>query len=570
MAKFGERFLLGFTSPRTPQLIQEYIKVIEKNNLDDVPYNKEFQENFYTVLSKAQVADQVAGQAKDKALAGRDKLTRMPQALGFFITQNGKNFKITEAGHLLKDEDLFEDVLLHQILKFQLPSVLHREKESNLGRFKIKPFLEILRLIYTLEYLTYKELLIFGMTLTDYRNFDKTVMEIKEYRNKRLKAKKEKLSLREFDYSIHLKVFTDLYKDIIEAGNIKTRETETTTSEEYMKKKINNWGDYTDSIFRILRATELVVFTKGRSLSISPARKEEVEYILENVPRDILSDQISRERFDKYITNPYIPQLLNDNKENLINSLVELGSVGDISEDIFKLKKRLHYQRNLKKLEKVNDQTLVLKSRHEEDIKDILEVFQAISNKEIEPASMRPTFFEWNIWRAMTMINHGNVVGNFVVDDSGMPVSTAGGGKSDIVGDYGDFNIGIEVTLSTGKKQYEMESEPVTRHIGEMQVKKTTFGIFIADKLHETVINHFYTVSHQNSKIYNGIVNVIPLNTKTFIKFFEKAARKDIQPHALLSIHEHSLKISKQMLIDDKTEEDWHESVINKIFEIVT
>ena len=84
------------------------------------------------------------------------------------------------------------------------------------------------------------------MTLTDYRNFDKTVMEIKEYRNKRLKAKKEKLSLREFDYSIHLKVFTDLYKDIIEAGNIKTRETETTTSEEYMKKKINNWGDYTD------------------------------------------------------------------------------------------------------------------------------------------------------------------------------------------------------------------------------------------------------------------------------------------------------------------------------------
>ncbi|HAP5327189.1 TPA: hypothetical protein IUZ41_003502 [Enterococcus faecalis] len=46
MAKFGERFLLGFTSPRTPQLIQEYIKVIEKNNLDDVPYNKEFQENF--------------------------------------------------------------------------------------------------------------------------------------------------------------------------------------------------------------------------------------------------------------------------------------------------------------------------------------------------------------------------------------------------------------------------------------------------------------------------------------------------------------------------------------------
>lgn len=56
---------------------------------------------------------------------------------------------------------------------------------------------------------------------------------------------------------------------------------------------------------------------------------------------------------------------------------------------------------------------------------------------------MRPTFFEWNIWRAMTMINHGKVKGNFTVDDSGMPISTAGGGKSDIIGDYGKFNIGI-------------------------------------------------------------------------------------------------------------------------------
>ena len=33
MAKFGERFLLGFTSPRSPQLISDYIKIIKKYNL---------------------------------------------------------------------------------------------------------------------------------------------------------------------------------------------------------------------------------------------------------------------------------------------------------------------------------------------------------------------------------------------------------------------------------------------------------------------------------------------------------------------------------------------------------
>lgn len=63
-----------------------------------------------------------------------------------------------------------------------------------------------------------------------------------------------------------------------------------------------------------------------------------------------------------------------------------------------------------------------------------------------------------------------------------------------------------------------MEGEPVSRHIGEMQVEKPTFGIFIADSLNETVINHFYTLSHQKSKIYNGYYNEAWRIRKWFIK----------------------------------------------------
>lgn len=569
MARFGERFLLGFTSPRTPKLISEYIKVIEKNNLENLPYDTSFQEKFYMVLSEAKVAGEEAGTAKDKALAGRDKLTRMPQALGFFITQRNKKFQVTEAGKLLKDEDLFEDVLLHQILKFQLPSPLHKESESNAGKFRIKPFLEIIRLIDELGYLSYKELMIFGMTLTDYRNFEKVIEKIKKYREQRGVIKQQKKSLRVFDYETQLSVFKELYADIIQAEDFKTRETVTKTAEAYMKKKLSNWGDYTDSIFRILRATGVVVFSKGRTLTLSSERSSEIKYILENIDREIVSVDMKREDFDLYISNPYKPLLLNDDKDNLINTLRSIGSFGDNDEDIYVLKHRLNQQRNLKKQEKVESESLKLKKRYQADIDDILQTFEAISNREIEPASMRPTFFEWNIWRAMTMINHGDVRGNFVVDDSGMPVSTAGGGQSDIVGDYGEFNIGIEVTLSTGQKQFEMEGEPVSRHIGEMQVKKPTFGLFIADVLNESVINYFYTLSHQKSKIYNGTVDIIPMNTTTFIEFFKQATNKDINPKDLFSIHEHSIQVSKQMLIEDKTEDDWYKSVIKKVFTVV-
>ena len=240
-----------------------------------------------------------------------------------------------------------------------------------------------------------------------------------------------------FDYETQLNVFKELYNDIIQLGDFRTRETETKTAEEYMKKKLRNWGDYTDSIFRILRATGVVVFSKGRTLTISSERIDEIKYILKKVDREIVCTDMNRNDFDLYISNPHEPILLNDNKDSLIKTLESIGSFGNNKEDIYVLKHRLNQQRIFSKQKKVDDETLRLKARSKEDIEDILQTFEAISQKEIEPASMRPTFFEWNIWRAMTMINHGKVKGNFTVDDSGMPISTAGGGKSDIIGEIG-------------------------------------------------------------------------------------------------------------------------------------
>lgn len=571
MATFGERFLLGFTSPRNPRLISQYVKVIEKHNLDGMKYDINFQELFYDVLSKEKVAGVETGTAKDKALAGRDKLTRMPQALGFFITQSNKNFKITDAGNLLKDDNLFEDVLLHQMLKYQLPSPLHKEKQNNKNYFRIKPFLELLRLIDKLDYLTYNEFLTYGMTFTHYKNFDNVVRYIINYRNIRKIVKQQNQSLREFDHQNRVNIFKILYKDILATGNYNTRESRTTTAEQYVNKKMRNLFDYADSIFRVLQASGIVVFSGGRSLRINPKRKDEVNYILKNVSREILPIDTKRDQFDKYISDPCQPILLNDSKENILVALSKLGDTSsNHKQDIYELKAKLNKLRDEQKHNLVLQQVSELKTKRDTDINDIINTFKQISNKEIEPASMRPTYFEWNVWRAMTMINHGNVVGNFIVDDLGNPISTAGGGKSDIIGDYGSFKIGVEVTLSTGMKQYDMEGEPVVRHIGELQQKGPAFGLFIADTLNDNVINHFYLTSLANSDIFKGRVDVIPMDTKTFINFFEKAVKKDLTPNDLLKIHNHSLNTSMQNLMSGKTEKNWHESVLNNINNIVS
>ncbi|GHU42639.1 hypothetical protein FACS1894193_08330 [Bacilli bacterium] len=568
MANFGERFLFFSTSPRNPFLIKKYIEIIGENKLEGRIYDSSLQADFYQFLSKAKVAGQEAGGAKDPTFAGRDKLTRSPQALGFLITQNNKPFEVTRAGKLLENDALFEDVLLHQLLKFQLPSKLHQEKESNRGFFCIKPFLELLRLVDTLGYLTYQELQIFGMTLTDYRKFEDVVGKIGKFREDR-EIVRGTISLSKFAEDKQIEVFSELYADIISSKKFKTRESKTETEEKFTKKKLRNLSDYTDSIFRALRATGLIVFTKGRSISISKERQNEVDYILKHIKRDIEPIDMSRAVFDDYISNPELPKLLNDNIEIISKEISQQGIEVSDDSDIYELKSILNEIRKQKRQLIFNRQIVELKKKSSEDIADIIEMYQDISNKEV-PKSMRSTLFEWNTWRAMTMINHGHIVGNFIVDDSGMPISTASGGQGDIVGYYGDFNIVIEVTLSTGSRQYEMEGEPVTRHVGELQKMSdnTTFGLFIADKLNDTVINHFYVTTNTVSKVYNGKVVVIPISTSQFIDFFKKASQIELEAEKLLTINSFSKERAKLALMKEETEEEWHKDVLEYIMSI--
>lgn len=568
MSVFKERFLFFSTSPRNPRLIVDYIKVAENSGLDGKEYNESLQKSFYNVLSSKKVAGQVAGNAKDEAFAGRDKLTRAPQALGFFITQSKKPFKITEAGKLLTEPSLFEDVLMHQLLKFQLPSKLHSESRYNAGRFNIKPFLELIRLIDTMGYLTYQEFLLYGMTLTDYRNFSNIVNEINLFRSERDLVKKSKKSLKSFFAKKQVERFEYLYSDLIIDEQFKTRESKEKSYVNYKKTKLSNWNDYADAYFRALRESGLIVMTQGRSMKISPVRQREVDYILKTVPRDILPVNISREQFDSYITNPNIPSLLNDNLDELKQQLLDEGVQVPLNTSVYIMKHKLSDIRNERKRTLVSEQITELKKRDQKNIDDILQMYQLISDDEVVD---RSTMYEWNTWRAMTMINHGKIEGNFKLDDEGMPRAVASGGNSDIIGKYGEFNIAVEVTLSTGKRQYDMESEPVTRHVGELQAELgvPTYGLFIADKLNANVVDHFWTTSILKHKVYNGRVTIIPMDTQTFITFFKHAVSHDVKPEKLREIVEYAQHRARETMINDDNEDVWHKDVLNFLLDSV-
>ena len=73
---------------------------------------------------------------------------------------------------------------------------------------------------------------------------------------------------------------------------------------------------------------------------------------------------------------------------------------------------------------------------------DVMTIFTDIKSDSLYDA---PLMLEWNTWRAMTMLDGGNVKANLKWDDRGQPMSTAQGNMADIICDYGDFGLAVEV-----------------------------------------------------------------------------------------------------------------------------
>ena len=66
-----------------------------------------------------------------------------------------------------------------------------------------------------------------------------------------------------------------------------------------------------------------------------------------------------------------------------------------------------------------------------------------------------------------SQLPHVRVIPNYACDDTGLPTSTAGGGKGDIECYEYDKGILVEVTMAEGRNQTMMEIWPIDRHLGE-------------------------------------------------------------------------------------------------------
>ena len=554
MATIKSPCLFFVTSPRTPFKMREEIALLVREFAGDRWIaNTSLQAAFMRRLARMPEFEGGYNQ-NDPALSARDRITRGPKALGFV---NLDKIALSPAGENFLDDDLAEEALLRQVLKFQLPSPFHKANPKIGKTFCAHPYLEILRLVHDLGRLAFDELCLFGMQLTDWHDFVKTAESIRQFR---IQKNAHKGQYKKWIRSERDRIVAEVFAREIAEDCIKTRESRQASLSKFISTKAGNMRDYADACLRYLRATGLVtVSNPGRTISIIESRRDEVEYILATVGRDpvFVSDE---ENYRKWLFDANSPVLLTDDRKTLEDKAVVCGAVVSVAEaksvTVTGLKKRIKRTHEIQREAIVNSQITELKSFAKYD--EVVGIFDSIKSKEVYDP---PLALEWNAWRTMTMMDGGDIRANLTFDDAGNPLSTAPGNNADIVCDYGSFIITVEVTMMTGNKQFDAEGEPVARHLGIIKAKtgKDAFCLFVAPRINASTISHFFMLHRTNVKYYGGKSVVIPLTLDRFVGMLTQSKNNGSipSPDKLRSFCEYSMSAANAAA----DEEEWYATI---------
>jgi len=549
MAQINSRLIFITTSPRTHEKMVPEIKVLI-DHFEGKVWNAQSQRSFMEVLRDKEFFN--GNGAKDPAFSARDRINRGPKALGF--VKLSPYISPTEAGLSFINARNKDEIFLRQLLKFQVPSPYHIPS-SNAAKFWIKPYLELIRLIRVLGTLKFDELQIFGLQLTDWHNFDKIIAKIEHFRSSYAISTD---NYRTFRHKYLLNELSTVYADRISNGLTKTRESRENTINSFLETQARNTRDYADACFRYLKATGLInVSHSGKSLSIIPERAKDVDFILSTIERDPIIFE-NESAYVTYLGNATLPLLLTDNKASLIERLNNEFPNTSIPPDtsITQIKNILSDLCEMRK-----NESLRLQVKEIKDYKlynDIQLTYNRIISNELYDA---PLMLEWNTWRAMTMLNGGEIKPNLSFDDFGQPLYTAQGNMPDIICNYGDFLVTVEVTTAKGQRQFTMENDSVPRHLGQLKIStgKTCYGLFIAPSINDACVAYFYGLHHVNVSYYGGKAIIIPLPLYIFQKMLEDSYKLGYptSPIQLRNFFETSIKIAHST----QNEIEWYSQI---------
>lgn len=560
----GKTNLFFVTSPRSPEKMIEELELLIMH-FNGEKWDKKTQKSFANKLSES---DFYFGNIKENDdFSARDRINRAPKGLGFVDLK--PKIRLSEAGKEYIENERKSEIFTRQILKFQLPSPYHIDKNF---AFNIKPYLELIRLCYELNGLTKDEIKAFFMGLIHYSKYDEIKEKILNFREEVKKLDRNITSYKLYYDEIFEDEINSIYGQAISSNKIKTREQNEVDLKQFIKTKKSNHADYADAAIRYLRATELFEIEPGTyNLIVAKEKEPDVKFILEHTIREVHLFKTENE-YKNYLFDAQHPTLLEDDKEGILSKILSYEEQLNIN------KGKVHSDKSLVELKKIlfsleknikekNLTKTIYALQNFKEFGDVQKVYDDIVSKKVVDA---PVYMEWNTWRSFAMLGFGEIIGNFKTDLSGLPLRTAMGKMPDILCEYDDFDVIVEVTLSTGEKQYEMEGESISRHLAVQKAKnlslnnnKKNFCIFIPNKINPSTLAHIYTLHFVNTKFHNGNLNIIPLNLSDFRNLLEyaNANKSKINSNKIKNLLE---SISNKAL-SSTDEENWYRYIREKI-----
>jgi len=297
--------------------------------------------------------------------------------------------------------------------------------------------------------------------------------------------------------------------------------------------------DYADLNIRYLKATGLFQ-SSGKGITISQGKRILVEKFLED-------------EFAVYDDNTYIKEiwtgatLPTDNRETaqtiikvLVDNIKEFGEEISFPKLEDKTPQELSNIRHdiegqlgrIKENEFANKQI--------ENWEEILCYMFALENprKKIPfndemisiPAGEAPAYFEWVLWRAFLAINSLTnkpwEARRFKIDQDFLPIAPTPGRGPDLIFEFEDYVLVVEVTLTSSSRQEAAEGEPVRRHVAEIAEQhentgKRVYGLFIALNIDSNTAETFKSGNWYKPDDSKLSLQIIPIRLDDFSKLFE-------------------------------------------------
>lgn len=310
--------------------------------------------------------------------------------------------------------------------------------------------------------------------------------------------------------------------------------------------------DYADMNIRYLKATGMVQ-SKGKGIALVPEKHALATAITE----ELLSDKPLLELYRSLCNGTALPtdhaavayQVLEDLLEQMrqygitysiegkpLDTPAHINQVRyEIEERISQKKEEIYASEQAAQWQEIAAYMDLIASRRDRYTHGDLEIRI--------PRAEAPAYLEWSLWRAFlaidTLANKPYEVRRFKIDQDFMPVSTAPGNGPDLVAEFDDCVIVIEVTLSESSRQEAMEGEPVRRHVADLMSRydKPVYGLFIANRIDSNTAETFrigvwYTKEDQKLDLH-----IVPFTLNQFNEIFKAMFRSDrVSPRAILDL----------------------------------